>query len=63
MKQISVSKLRQMSVEDIKNSSSFQLLADGEEIAIVVVGAQQLARDKIITIAGQMDVVRGKNAH
>jgi len=52
-----------MSVEDIKNSSSFQLLADGEEIAIVVVGAQQLARDKIITIAGQMDVVRGKNAH
>ncbi len=60
MKQITISKLKTMPVEDIKNSGSFQLMADGEEIAIVVVGAQQLARDKVITVAGQVDVVRGK---
>lgn len=60
MKQISISKLKQMTGDDIKNGGCFRIVKDDEEIAIVIVGAIQEMKTKIEVCASQIDAMRGK---
>lgn len=60
MKQISISKLKQMSGDDIKDSGCFTIVKDDEQIAIVIVGAVQEMKSRLHTLASQIDLARGK---
>lgn len=60
MKQISISKLKQMTGDDIKNGGCFTIVKDDEEVAIVIVGAIQEMKNRIGVLAGQIDLARGK---
>jgi len=60
MKQVSVSKLKQMTATEIKDGGCFEVVADGEPVAIVIVGAISLMKDRIQVCASQIDAMRGK---
>jgi len=60
MKQISVSKLKQMTATQIKDGGCFEVVADSEHVAFVIVGAISLMKDKIRVCASQIDASRGK---
>jgi len=60
MKEVSISKLKQMTGDDIKEGGCFRIMKDEEEIAIVIVGAIQEMRYKILASASQIDLMRGK---
>jgi len=60
MKEVSISELRKMSADQIKESGCFRIMADGEPVAIVIVGAIQVMQDKIMALGSQIDSMRGK---
>lgn len=60
MKQISISKLKQLSAEEIKDGGCFEIVADGEPVAIVIVGAIEEMKQRIVVSASQIDLARGK---
>jgi len=60
MKQISISKLKQMTGDEIKDGGCFTIVKDGEEVAIVIVGAIQEMKNKITVCASQIDAMRRK---
>ena len=60
MKQITISKLKQMTASEIKDGGCFELTSDAEVVAIVIVGAESLMKDKIQACASQIDAMRGK---
>ena len=60
MKEISISKLRRMSVEEVKDGGCFRIIADGEQVAIVIVGAEAGMNVKLDALASQIDAARGK---
>jgi hypothetical protein len=60
MKEITISELRKMSADDIRAGGCLRIMADGEQVAIVVVGAIQGMGDRIAAIASQIDAARGK---
>lgn len=60
MKTISVTEFKKMKAPEIKDSGCLTLTSDGEEIAIVIIGAKEEMRNKIIVCASQIDVSRGK---
>lgn len=60
MKDIPISELRKMSADDIRNGGCLRIMADGEPVAIVIVGAIQAMQDKIIAQASMIDAMRGK---
>jgi len=59
MKKVSVSELKTLKADEIKNGPSFMLTADGELIAFVVVGTQSEMSVRIQSLASQADVARG----
>jgi len=60
MKQIPISQLKQMSAEEIKESGCFELVADGDHVAYVLVGAEGEMKARIESMASMIDVGRGK---
>jgi len=60
MKEVSISKLKQMTGDEIKDGGCFTIVKDDEEIAIVIVGAIQEMKSKIMVLASQIDLMRGK---
>jgi len=60
MKQISISKLKQLTAQEIKDGGCFEIVADGEHVAFVIVGAIELMKQMIIGQASQIDLARGK---
>ena len=60
MREIPITEFRKMLVKDIKEGSSFNLMADGECIAIVIVPISGYKRDQFQALAGQMNAAAGK---
>jgi len=60
MKQVSISKLKQLTAQEIKDGGCFEIVADGEHVAFVIVGAIELMKQMIIGQASQIDLARGK---
>lgn len=59
MKQIAITKFKQMTVEEIKKGVCFELVSDGEPVAYVIVGVQGEMRNRVEGIASQIDAGRG----
>jgi len=60
MKEISLTRFKQMTAEEIKESPCMSLTKDGEEIAIIIVGAKEEMLNKVKVSAGLIDASRGK---
>jgi len=60
MKQISVSKLKQLTATQIRDGGCFEIVADSEHVALVVVGAVEEMKNRIVVAMGQIDASRGK---
>jgi len=60
MKQIPISKVKQMTTQEIKDGGCFEIISDSEPIATVIVGAVSLMKDKIQAAASQIDAMRNK---
>ena len=60
MRNITITELKKMHVKDIKEQGSFNLVADGEIIAIVVIPISANKREQIQGICGQMNAAMGK---
>lgn len=60
MKKVSITKFKQMPVQEIKDSGCLELVADGEPVALVVVGAVGEMKNRIEGAASQIDASRGK---
>jgi len=60
MKQIPISKVKQMTAQEIKEGGCFEIVSDGESVAIVSVGAIEMMKQKIMALASQIDLSRGK---
>jgi len=60
MKQISISKSKQMTAQEIKDGRCFEIVADGEHVAFVIVGAMGGMKQRIAALASQIDLARGK---
>jgi len=60
MKDIPISEFKQMRVSDIKDTGSFNLIADGEFVAIVVVPASAEKKMQVQNIALAGNAALGK---
>ena len=60
MKQLSISQLKQLKTDEIKNSGCFEVTSDGEVVATVIVGGESLMKDRIRALASQLDAALGK---
>ena len=60
MKDIPITEFRKMPVQEIKQGSSFNLVADGEFLAVVVVPISAVKKDQIQALCGQMNQALGK---
>lgn len=60
MKQVPMTKFKQMSAEEIEDGGCFELTKDGEPVAQVIVGTEGEMRTRIEGIASQIDASRGK---
>jgi len=60
MKQVTITQLKQLTAGEIKDGGCFELTSDGEVVAIVIVGAISLMKDKIRVCASQIDAMRRK---
>jgi len=59
LKQISLSDFKKMSVQQIKDSQSLDITADGEHLAFLVIGTQEGMREKIRGLSSVSDAGRG----
>lgn len=59
MRDVTISKLKQMTVKQIKESGSYNLVADGQFVAIVVVPASAEKRFQIQSLCSQMNAALG----
>lgn len=60
MKDIPITEFKKMLVKDIKEGGSFNLIADGQFVAVVVVPASAEKRFQIQGLCGQMNAALGK---
>jgi len=60
MKDISITDFKKMLVTDIKEGGSFNLVADGEFLAVVVIPTSAYKKDQIQGLCGQMNSAIGK---
>jgi len=60
MKQISISKVKQMTAQEIKDGGCFEIVADEQPVAIVIVGAVEVMKQRMVALASQIDLARGK---
>ena len=60
MKDIPISQFKLMKVPEIKEGGSFNLIADGEFIAIVVIPTSAFKKDQIQSLCSQMNAAIGK---
>lgn len=60
MKNVAITDFRKMLVKDIKEGGSFNLLADGEFLAIVVIPISAFKRDQTQSLCSQMNAAIGK---
>ncbi len=60
MKNIPITEFKKMLVDDIKKSPSFNLVADGEFIAMVIVPISVYKRDQFQALASQMNAAKGE---
>ena len=60
MKSVAFSQFKLMKVSDIKESGSFNLTADGEFFAMVIVPTSGFKKDQFEAMAGQMNAAIGK---
>jgi len=60
MKDISITEFKKMMVKEIKDGGSFNLVADGEFLAIVVVPISAYKKDQIQGLCSQMNAAIGK---
>jgi len=61
MKDISITEFKKMLVKDIKEGNSFNLIADGEFIAMVVVPLSAAKKAQIEALASQMNATLDKD--
>lgn len=59
MRDVTISKFKQMTVKQIKESGSYNLVADGQFVAIVVVPASAEKRFQIQSLCSQMNAALG----
>ena len=59
MKSVPITEFRKMLIRDIKSGGSFNLIADGELIAIVVVPISAVKKDQIQALCSQMNAAKG----
>lgn len=60
MKDISITDFKKMLVNDIKKEGSFNLVADGEYLATVVIPISAFKRQQIQALCSQMNAAIGK---
>jgi len=60
MKDVSVTEFKQMKVPEIKEGGSFNLVADGEFLAVVVIPISADKKSQFQSLAGQMNAAIGK---
>ena len=60
MKNVSITGFKKMLVKDIKGEGSFNLVADGEFLAIVVIPISAFKGDQIQSLCSQMNAAIGK---
>jgi len=60
MKEVSLTELKKLSAEGLKDSPCFQVTVNCEPVAIVIVGAMEGMKDRIRVLASQLDAARGK---
>jgi hypothetical protein len=60
MKNISISQFKKMKAGEIKDTGSFNLVADGEFVAIVVIPASAFKKQQIQNIAESGNFALGK---
>jgi len=60
MRNISISEFKQMKVPEIKDGGSFNLVADGEFLAIVVIPISGYKKGQFQALCSQMNAAIGK---
>lgn len=60
MKQISLTALKQLKADEIRDGGCLEVTADGEHLAYLIVGAMEEMRGQITTRASMIDKARGK---
>lgn len=60
MKKKTISQLKQMTAKEIRDGGCFEVTADDDSVCFVMVGAVQIMRDRLISMASQIDLARGK---
>lgn len=60
MRDVPISKFKLMKVADVKESGSFNLVAEGEFVAILVVPASAAKKFQIQSLCSQMNNALGK---
>jgi len=60
MKQVSITKVKQLTAGEIKDGGCFEIVADGEPVALVIVGAIEVMKQRLTALASQIDLARGK---
>lgn len=60
MKDVPFSKFKQMKVPEIKEGGSFNLIADGEFLAIVVIPASAEKKVQLQGLCDQMNIALGR---
>ena len=60
MKNITITEFKLMKVPEIKGGGSFNLIADGELLAIVVIPSSAEKKDQIQGLCSQMNAAIGK---
>lgn len=61
MRDVPITEFKKMQVKDIKYCGSFNLVADGEFLAIVVVPTSAFKRDQFQALCSQMNQAIGKD--
>ena len=62
MLQVSLSKFKKMTAQQLKESPCMEVMADGEHLFIAIVGSVQEMRYSMKGQASQIDAARGINA-
>jgi len=60
MKNVSITDFKKMLVKDIKGEGSFNLVADGEFLAIVVIPVSGFKKGQFQSLCSQMNAAIGK---
>lgn len=60
VKQVSLTKFRQMTAEEIRESPCMELVADGVHVCYMIIGSEAEMRVRMQSHASMIDAARGK---